>query len=191
MPRGQDEVRYQTAKTLLGEKRYEEAFEAYRVLANAGDPQCQVFLGWMHHEGVGTARNVDEARTWFEKAAKLGSKEGAFFCGRAAASLGRHGEAVSWFRKAASQDYGPALLWLGLAHLRGHGVEQDLPKAVAFLERSAKTGNYLAQRELALLMIRGGLGIASIPLGMVLLPYAVLRGVASAIWKGDSDKLIG
>lgn len=191
MASGRDETLYQNAKSLLGRKRYEEAFEAYRNLANAGDPQCQVFLGWMYHEGLGTTRDVDEARAWFEKAALLGSKEGAFYCGRSAAAFGKHEEAVRWYRKAASQEYGPALLWLGLVHLRGHGVEKDLPKGISFLERAAKTGNYFAKRELALLMIRGKLGVSAIPTGIVLLPYVVIAGIVSAISQGDTDKLIG
>jgi TPR repeat protein len=191
MPRGRDEERYSNAKKLLGEKRYEEAFQAYRMLANAGDPQCQVFLGWMYHEGLGTARDVVEARAWFEKAAVLGSKEGAFYCGRSAAASGKQEEAVEWFRKAASQEYGPALLWLGLAYVRGHGAPEDLPRGIAYLELAAKTGSYFAKRELAWLMIRGRLGVSSIPIGAMLLPYSVIAGIVSALWKGDSDKLIG
>ena len=186
-----DETLYQNAKKLLGSKRYEEAFDAYRNLANAGDPQCQVFLGWMYHEGLGTSRDVDVARAWFEKAALLGSKEGAFYCGRSVAVLGQHEEAVRWYRKAVSQEYGPALLWLGLAYVRGHGVEKDFARGVSLLERSAKTGNYFAKRELALLMIFGRFGISSVPIGMILLPYAVAAGIVSAIWRGDSDKLLG
>jgi uncharacterized protein len=191
MASSRDDEQYRSAKALLDRKQYVQAFNAYQNLAIAGDPQCQVFLGWMYHEGLGTARDKDQARVWFEKAASLGSKEGAFYCGRFAASQGRHEEAVTWFRKAASQEYGPALLWLGLAYVRGHGVQPDIVKGVSFLERAAKTGHFFAKRELALLMIGGRLGVSSIPLGIVLLPYAVVAGIVSAIWKGDSDKLIG
>jgi uncharacterized protein len=191
MASSRDDKLYQSAKTLLDRKQYVEAFEAYRNLAIAGDPQCQVFLGWMHHEGIGTVRDQDQARVWFEKAATLGSKEGAFYCGRSAAAVGRHEEAVGWFRKAASQEYGPALLWLGLSHVRGHGVQRDMEKGISFLERAAKAGNYFARRELALLMIRGKLGFSAIPLGLVLLPYAIVAGIVSVVWKGHSKELIG
>lgn len=182
---------YRTAHELLNQRRYAEALAIYEDLARAGDPQCQVFLGWMYHEGLGVTKDAEKALGWFERAASLGSKEGAFYCGRAAASLGRYEEAIKWFHAAARQEYGPALLWLGLVHVRGLGTTADLEKGIGYLRRAVKVGSFLAQRELALLMIRGKLGISKIPLGLALLPYSVIAGIAAAVWRGPSDQLIG
>lgn len=182
---------YRTAHELLDQSRYAEAFAIYEDLAKAGDPQSQVFLGWMYHEGLGVTKDAEKALGWFERAASLGSKEGAFYCGRSAASLRRYEEAIKWFHAAAKQEYGPALLWLGLVHVRGLGITPDLEKGIGYLRRAVKAGSFLAQRELALLMIRGKLGISKIPAGLALLPYSVIAGVAAAVSKAPSDRLIG
>jgi hypothetical protein len=182
---------YQTAHELLNHSRYAEAFAIYEDLAKAGDPQCQVFLGWMYYEGLGVTKDAEKALNWFERAASLGSKEGAFYCGRSTASLGRYEEAIKWFHAAAKQEYGPALLWLGLMHVRGLGITANLEKGIDYLRRAVKAGSFLAQRELAFLMIRGKLGISKIPSGVALLLYSVIGGIAAAVSKGPSDRLIG
>lgn len=179
------------AQALLDQKRYAEAIKIYEGRANAGDSHSQAFLGWMYFEGSGVARDIEKAFAWFSRAASLGSKEGAFYAGRAAMSLGRHEEAVKSFQAAARQEYGPALLWLGLIYTRGLGAKVDFDKGVDYLRRSEKTGNRFAQREIALLMLRGKFGAIKVPLGLLLLPFAVIAGIVSTITKGPSDQMIG
>ena len=182
---------YLAAQRSFDKKRFTEAFALYEDLAKAGDPRCQVLVGWMYNEGLGVKRDKEKAVNWFERAASMGSKEGAFYCGKSALAFGQYREALSWFHKAAVQEYGPALLWLGLSYVRGLGVSIDFDKGVKYLERAAATGNLPARRELALLMIRGALGFAKIPVGLVLLPYAVIAAIFSSVSMGHSDKLMG
>lgn len=182
---------YQTAQQLFNERRFPEAFIIYERLARAGDPHCQVFLGWMYKQGLGVAKDEQKALDWFIRAASLGSKVGAFYCGRSALSSGRNDEAIGWFHKAAAQEYGPALLWLGLVYVRGLGVSADLVKGTKYLKRAADAGNFFALRELGLLMIRGKFGPAKIPLGFVLIPYAVVGGIVTAIVNRDPEKVMG
>lgn len=179
------------AQALLEQKRYAEAIKIYEDRANAGDSHSQAFLGWMYFEGSGVAKDVERAFAWFNRAASLGSKEGAFYAGRAAMSLGRYDEAIKSFQAAARQEYGPALLWLGLIYTRGLGVGVDFDKGVEYLRRSEKTGNRFAQREIALLMLRGKFGVSKVPLGLLLLPFAIIAGVVRTIAKGPSDQVIG
>lgn len=186
-----DDGRYQTARRLFSEKKFAAAFAVYEELAKLGDPQCQVFLGWMYSEGLGALQDRQEALAWFRRAASLGSKEGAFYCGKSALASRNYSEALDWFRKAAVQEYGPALLWLGLAHVRGLGVDVDQRKGVAFLERASSTGNFPARRELAVLMIKGHLGIVRIPEGIVRFVYAVCAAIVSGIFRRSTDELIG
>ena len=182
---------YATARKLFSQRRYVEAFAAYQELARAGDPHCQLFLGWMYHQGLGVSKDDAKASEWFERAAILGSKEGEFYCGRTALSSGRYDRAMEWFQKSAKKEYSPALLWLGLMHLRGLGVTPDTYRGLSYLRRSADAGNFLALRELGLLMTRGKLGILKIPLGLLVIPYAVLAGIFTAIRNRNPENVTG
>jgi TPR repeat protein len=191
MPTAQSEELYQKAKLLLRRRRYGEALALYDALGDAGDPRCKVVSGWMHFEGLGTRRDPDRAAMLFNAAAAVGSREGAFYCGKLAITQKSYGEALTWFSKAAAHEYSPALLWLGLLHIRGLGVPVDVPKGLRYLERSARLGNYPARRELAVRMIKGHLGLVRIPAGLFLFVYAVASAMISGLTKGDSEELMG
>jgi hypothetical protein len=75
--------------------------------------------------------------------------------------------------------------------LRGWGREIDFETGVKYLRRAADAGNLPAQRELALLMIRGKFGVGSILKGLLFLPYAVAVAVIDGIRNGYSNKLVG
>ena len=185
------EKELEKAQVLLDQKRYAEAMRIYEEHANAGNTHAQVCLGWMYFEGTGVAKDIEKALHWFERAASLGSREGAFYAGRAAMSLGRYADAINSFQVGARQDYGPALLWLGLAYTRGLGVPVDLAKGTEYLRRAESTGNHFAQREIALLMLRGKYGLAKVPLGLLFLPYAIIAGMLTALVKGPNEQMTG
>lgn len=172
-----DAESYRDAKKLLNQDRFAEAFSLYERLAKAGDAHSQVFLGWMYFEGLGVEQDKEKALEWFMRAASLGSIDGAYYCGRCALSMKNYHSALDWFGKAAVQDYGPALLGIGVMHLRGLGIPVDIEKGVTYLKRAMDAGDFLARRELAVLMIRGKLGVSRIPVGLLLFPYAVIGAV--------------
>jgi uncharacterized protein len=185
------DARYRNAERLFSEKRYADAFRIYQELARTGDINSQIFVGWMYHEGLGTEKSETEALRWFAGAANLGSKAGAFYCAKSAIAGRQYDEAQKWLQESAKQEYGPALLWLGLIHIRGMGVPIDFQKGVGYLQRAAATGNFPAKREMALLMMRGRLGISRIPLGFLLLPYSLLVALIDGVTRGNSDRLMG
>jgi len=186
---------YHRARELLKGNHFAEAFAAYEELARAGDVQSQIYAAWMLHEGHGILRDKERALSWFERAATLGSKEGAFYCGRIAFGRNDYEKGLRWFRQAAAQEYGPALLWLGLAHVRGLGVATDRAKGIRFLERAADTGNFFAKRELALMMIRGEFGVLKILVGLVMFPWwaavAIVDGLGRSPSSSQSDRVMG
>jgi len=182
---------YRTAQQLIRERKYAEALVVYEQLAREGDVHCQVYVGWMYHDGVGTRRNEERALEWFSRAASLGSAEGAFYCAKVAITKRRFDDAHGLLAMAASKEYGPALLWLGLTYIRGLGRPTDLPRGVEYLERSAKTGNYLARRELAVLMMKGRFGLARIPEGVVRFVTCSGAALFLGVFQGQSDKLMG
>jgi TPR repeat protein len=178
------------ARELLDKGNPTDVFVLYEDLARNGNAHAQVTLGWMYFSGNGTSKDKNQALAWFQRAADLGSSEGAFYCGKHAFAGGKYQDGLKWFSQASRGNYGPAFLWLGLSHLRGYGVPVDREKGIQYLERGAETGNYYARRELALQMIRGSCGIAKVPVGLVLLPYWVVIAVAEFLRTGYSERLL-
>jgi len=148
-------------------------------------------LRWMTYSGHGVKKDETVGLEWFAKAAALGSAAGAFYCGRHAVKAKNYAEALRFFYQAAEKQYSPALLWLGLAHIRGYGVPVNLDKGIGYLKRAADAGNFFARRELAVLMVKGTFGAASVIRGLVLLPYYVGAALVDGLSKGYSEKLMG
>lgn len=182
---------YATAKDLLSRKQSREAFALYEQLAQSGDPNCQVMIGWMYYEGLGVEKDEGIALKWFEGAAHLGSKVGAFYCGKHALISHKYDDALRWLNASANHNFGPSLLWLGLVHLRGLGVPKDQARGIDYLRRAASTGNFPAERELSLLMIRGKLGLMRVPVGVLRLLCAIAMALYWGMSDGYSDKLMG
>lgn len=59
--------------------------------------------------------------------------------------------AAFWYEKAAAQNAAPAMLNLGIMHLKGEGVTADKQKARMWLERAAHLGENRASFALAIL----------------------------------------
>lgn len=168
--------------------RFAEAFSLYKELASGGHAESQVFVGWMLLEGRGVTPDSNEAASWFERAASLGSSHGAFYFARYLTSKGRHIEALPWYRKSAAAGYLPSVFWVGYALAEGKGASPDIPEAYKFLTHAAKQGHVYAQRQLAILDMRGHRGFIWRLLGIVLFIVAVLKGAVS---DSGSEKLRG
>jgi TPR repeat protein len=178
--------RFLPAKT-----RAAEACEIYEQFARDGDTYAQLLVGWMHYTGHGIPKNETLGLEWYSNAAVLGSAAGAFYLGRHALRTTNYAEALRHFRAAAEKEYSPALLWLGFAYTRGYGVPVDLAKGLSYLERAADLGNFFARRELAILMIKGKLGMANFAVGLVLLPYYAVVALVDGLSNGYSERFLG
>jgi TPR repeat protein len=110
-----------------------------------------------------SARTLDEAHRWFEKAARKGYAPAQV--NLAVLSLAgwgtppNAGTALYWLREAARQEYALAYFDLGILYLRGCGVRQDYGEAFSFFERGANAGDSAAQLNLGYLYDQG-LGVA-------------------------------
>lgn len=89
-----------------------EAFALYHRAAVANNLDGMVATAAMYQTGLGVAVNTRLAIGWFERAARLGSQQGAFFYGihKFQGSKGTsydlkadHAEAYKWFRIAATK----------------------------------------------------------------------------------------
>ena len=47
---------------------YQRAMAAYKVGAEGGDALCQYMVGMMYCDGLGVAKDYEQARLWIEKA---------------------------------------------------------------------------------------------------------------------------
>lgn len=107
-------------------KNYYSAFPKFLKLANQGDIEAQVFLGWMYRNGWGTDKNNIEAFKWFDKLSALDN---------------------DWAPWAQNQ--------LGIMYFYGDGTTKNIYKAIQLYRKSAESGYELAQYNLALQYERG------------------------------------
>jgi len=170
------------ARGLYHAGRYDEAYARYGILAEQGDTEAQLILGRMLAEGLGAERDSVASENWYRCAARKGLPEAQHRLGYLAYQ--RHDYS---YREAASQGYLPALWRLAWLYRQGKGVPLDINKAYALFDQAAKAGHVFAQRDLALLLLRGKRGFLEVFRGLMLLARCILDGIKVA-WKADPDE---
>ena len=101
-------------------------------------------VGYMCSEGVGTAKDTDEAVRMFRMSAVAGVPEAMFKM----ATLARDGvvpggakAALTWYRSASDVGFMPATFNMATMYYEGDGTEKDLKKAFELYSRVADTGD--------------------------------------------------
>lgn len=178
------------APRLFETGRYAEAYQKYLELAHGGSKTAQLMVGWMYQVGRGVEQNVGEARRWYKRAADAGSPAAQFRFGLLQRAEEAFREALPCFEAAASQDYAPALYRLGRMYDLGEGVQIDRDRAYDYLARAARLGHLFAQREIAVKMIRGRLGLRWMPYGFLLLARVLLAGVRTGWTDPESERIL-
>ena len=59
-----------TAEDYYQQQNYHQALELFKFRAKSGDAEAQNYLGMIYYLGLTDDRNLNQARSWFEKAAK-------------------------------------------------------------------------------------------------------------------------
>lgn len=119
--------------------------ELVSIKAEQGYMVAQFNLGECYFNGHGVEKNLEQAVSWFRKAAEQGYPAaqywlGKYYCSGAETNFG---QAVSWIRKAAEQGYVDAQYQMGQCYEYGFfGVEKNLEQAVSWYEKAAKQGGY-------------------------------------------------
>ena len=96
---------------------YESAFYYWSLASEYGSASAYGNLGWMYYWGVGCKENSAKAYMYFMKAYEINPND----------------------------DF--VLLYLGLMHFYGYGIEKDVLKGKAFIRRAAELGNDEAKKE--------------------------------------------
>lgn len=134
-------------KTAVAESN--ESFKETLKKAEAGDPNAQMKIGIMLHDGIGVPQDYNEAFKWFTKAAEQGNADGQFCVGlmfdKGQGVSQDYKEAAKWYTKAAEQGSADGQLYLGLLFDEGQGVPQDYKEAAKWYTKAAEQGNAEAQ----------------------------------------------
>lgn len=177
------------ANSLFDQRRFSEAFEAYRALAEAGCIGSQLRAGWMLETGCGVKLNREAALHWYLKASEQNSPEALFYVGRFKRAEGLYDVALEAFEKSAQQDYMPSIYQLGVMHKRGEGTRIDLDKAFKLYERAAGMGHLRARRDMAVLMVKGQVGFKRVPEGAMMLLRLLRDAIIIASKDPESDRI--
>ena len=118
------------------------------ILANLGDAESQVYLGYMYSEGIDDIpKNEVQAAYWFRKSAESGLPIAQQILGMAyyegTGVLQDYTEAAKWLIKAAnqkSQDTIGSYAALGVLYEHGWGVAQSNTEAIKWYRKSAEAG---------------------------------------------------
>ena len=78
---------------------------------------------------------------YLTRAATLGDPEAQFEIANTFQSIGDRKSAVTWFMKAAEQEFTRAQINLGYCYETGDGVAKDLDKAAEWYNKAANLGN--------------------------------------------------
>jgi TPR repeat protein len=96
---------------LFDDRNYSEAAELYQKAVDQGDPNAEVNLGWMYHEGKGVPQDYRKAVELYQKAADQGYATGqAYLASQYASGKGvptDYQKAVDLFHKAVNQGQSP------------------------------------------------------------------------------------
>jgi TPR repeat protein len=121
--------------------------EGARWLCRAADtlPVAQYWYGKLLDEGRGGPRAPEDARLWYERAARAGVAEACANLGEMLVN-GRggprdHARAAALFREAADKDHVGAMFALGALHDGGHDIAADRSLARSWFQKAADRGH--------------------------------------------------
>lgn len=134
---------YQLGRAYAADRKYAAAVKIYRQAIAKGSTGAMVELGVMLGTGAGVAKNADEARGLFDRAAKAGNARGATNLaalegGSAAANPA---EARALYARAAEANSAEAQFQLGLLDAQGVGGAKDDAAARVLFEKAAAQGH--------------------------------------------------
>ncbi|MFY7698442.1 MAG: tetratricopeptide repeat protein [Legionella sp.] len=138
------------------DKNMQQAFAIYQQLADTGNQQAQLKLGFMYEQGLGTQANAAIAQKWYSLAAEQGSPIAQFLLGHLN-QLGwinnqpDYAAAKKWYASAQGK-YAPAAVALGFIY---DTVDENYQHAAITYEKAAQAGDATAQFNLGLIYEKG------------------------------------
>jgi predicted alpha/beta-hydrolase family hydrolase len=132
---------------------------AYRIRAEQGDAESQLWLGSMYYYGKGVPQNFVDSARWFRRSAEQGNPKAEYSLSdmyRGGKGVPQdYAEAARWCRKAAEQGDSMAQDGLGFMYYHGEGAPRDFAEAARWYSKSAEQGYAKAQYDLGYMYYYG------------------------------------
>jgi TPR repeat protein len=146
---------------------YATAFRLLTPLAESGDADAEFWLGVLHENGQGVAKDGAQAAQWYRLAADKGllaaqnNLGGLYAAGNGVPH--DHAAAFKWWSLAAERGFGRSQLNLAGLYFEGEGVPQDYVEAYKWARLAEVLGEAQAPRLLD--QIKGRMSPADIAEG--------------------------
>ncbi len=112
----------------------------WRAPAVAGDADAQFNLGQAYKLGRGVPLDLNQAETWYGRAAQQGHPEAEDNYGLLLYQNGKRAEAVQWLDRSATRDQSSAQFVLGTMLFNGDVLPKDWKRAYALMTRASWSG---------------------------------------------------
>lgn len=132
----------------------EKSFLLLQQAADAGYADAILGMGWHYLNGVGVEKDIEEAKVWYKKSARMREPKAMFSLGQTAYDEKSWSDAKIWFKRASDLGHHRSLYWLGKLYWRGRGVELDQRKGKALWQEAADRKVDEAQRTIRMLFSR-------------------------------------
>ena len=109
------------------------------------DVQAMYEIGNAYYRGLcGLGKDTSLAEKYFKMGAELGNEGCQLWLGQIMRGNGRKKDALQWFMKSGEKGQGWSAYLAGEMFERGEGVVKNIPKAIEWYKKSAKTNNAYA-----------------------------------------------
>jgi TPR repeat protein len=158
---------------------------------SADDPfiLASVRLAGMYERGDGVAADPNKAVDLLLGAARRGSLAAALRLGRLYRERGDLEESAAWFEQAAAGGDVSAKYWLSKLYRQGNAFIRGPGDACGLLADAARAGHVLAQRDLAVQLLRGKSGVSGLFRGAGMLISSAVRAFRLA-YRNPDDPLL-
>lgn len=137
-----------------------KAFEHYKTAASLGNAVAKTNLASCFKAGRGTEKNIEDAIYWMKEAAEIDCNARAqYLWGQWHANgeiLNENLElSLTWYERAAKQDYLLAVSQCGYMYFNGIGIEKNVELGINFWRRAGEAGHEIAQYNMGLVNEKG------------------------------------
>ncbi len=121
-----------------------EAFSWWKKAAEGGHVDGQINLAWCYETAMGCSKNLEDAKKWYDKAARQGSATA-----KERLKKLEDAEHLAKLRELASQGGAQAQYDLGYCYFNGQHTDRNYRQAVLWWKKAAEQGHEFAQVNLA------------------------------------------